>query len=165
MKLINRKGFTMLEMMIVIFVFLTGIVGAYGIINNFYVTSVYSSNRFTATYLSQEGIELIKNLRDNNLITEVPWTTNIDCSETCQIDYDDSELFLYQNLYLQRSTDGFYNHGSGVPTIFKRKITTEKVNINGVLDHINVKVETEWYKNGVKNGSAIIESQLYEYWQ
>ena len=58
----------MLEMIIVIFVFLTGIVGVYTIISNSYAATVFASNRLTALYLSQEVIELVKNIRDNNLI-------------------------------------------------------------------------------------------------
>jgi prepilin-type N-terminal cleavage/methylation domain-containing protein len=159
-----NKGFTMLEMLIVIFVFLTGIVGAYGVILNFYTTSVYSSNRFTATYLSQEGIELIKNLRDNNLISGNLWTTGITCAGVCKIDYNDTELSSDADPYtpLKKDANSFYSYEASSSTIFKRKITIIE---NAVPNYINVSVETEWYKNGVVNGSVKVEDNLYGYWK
>lgn len=157
----------MLEMLVVIFVFLTGIVGVYSVINNFYATSVNSTNRITALYLSQEGVELVRNLRDNNLLSPSipPWNYGIS-DGTYQIDYDDTFLSSYADAWLMRNPDGLYYYGTGEKTIFKRKITIVGVNnANGQLDHINVKVETEWYKGAVESGSQIVESQLYEYWQ
>jgi prepilin-type N-terminal cleavage/methylation domain-containing protein len=166
MRFLNNKGFTMLEMIIVIFVFLTGIIGAYSVIQNFYNTAIFSSNRFTAMYLSQEGIEIIKNLRDNNLLTPTDWTANILCMGVCKIDYNDVTLTLDPEPYtfLKRDENGeqFYNYDSGLNTIFKRKITTVT---NSSPDSITVSVETEWYKGDIKQGSVKVEDILYGYWK
>jgi len=173
-------GFTMLEMIIVIFVFLTGIIGVYSIIQNFYTTAIYSSNRFIASYLSQEGIELIKNLRDNNLITgdTVDWRANIisgyggsgNClaGSICKIDYNNSAVSLdngSSQAFLKKAINDFYNYDSGGSTIFKRKIIITK-SPDSSPDYINVSVETEWYKKDLKTreGSIKVEDNLYGYW-
>jgi prepilin-type N-terminal cleavage/methylation domain-containing protein len=166
----NSAGFTMLEMIIVVFVFLTGIVGVYSIIQNYYTTAIYSSNRLIASYLSQEGIELIKNLRDNNLIEDDSWTKNItdDCSSgiiTCKIDYNDAKVLLDNGpsqAFLKKEANSFYNYDAGSPTIFKRKI---KIIVNS--SYINVSVETEWYKKNLTtiDGSVKVQDNLYGYWQ
>lgn len=155
----------MLEMIVVIFVFLTGIVGVYSVIQNFYATAIFSSNRFIASYLSQEGIELIKNLRDNNLISGALWKTNITCAGECQIDYNDTALSTDTG-FLKKNAAGFYSYDpGGTSTIFKRKITIINPTLPPPPDFIKVSVETEWYKNGIKNGSVIVEDILYGYWQ
>lgn len=166
------EGFTMLEMIIVIFVFLTGIIGVYSVIQSSYNSSIFSSNRLTALYLSQEGIELIKNLRDNNLISGADWKTNIiggsACSAgvNCKIAYNDLSLTADPgNSFLKKNTTtGFYNYTIGLTSIFKRKITITSFSSP---DYINISVETEWYKTNfsTKEGSVKIEDNLYGYWK
>lgn len=156
----------MLEMIIVIFVFLTGVVGAYAVIQNLYSTSIYASNRFTALYLSQEGIELIKNLRDNNLISGADWKTNIECASVCKIDFNDASLSSDSSPYsfLKKDSSGFYQYEAGDNTIFKRKIMISE-SPSESPDYITVSAETEWYRNGVWQGSAEVEDILYGYWR
>jgi len=60
------KGFTIVE--IIIAIFITSIV-LMGIFSIFYVVTVLasdSSDRLTATYLAQEGMEIVRNIRDKN---------------------------------------------------------------------------------------------------
>lgn len=163
----------MLEIIVVIFIFLTAIVGAYSVIQNFYASTIYSTNRLTALYLSQEGIELVKNIRDFNLVNEaLDWKNNIisgiaTCSNgiICKIDFNDLSLSSDTSpyTYLRKDSEtGFYNYDSGAIANFKRKII---ITSNASPDYINVSAETEWYRNGVKAGSVKIEDNLYGYWK
>lgn len=75
----KKNGFTILELMVTIVVILIGVLGAYSVIQDILLSTAKSSNRLTATYLAQEGIELIRNERDTNWIIGPPtsWTNNI----------------------------------------------------------------------------------------
>lgn len=169
-----NKGFTMLEMMIVVFVFITGVVGVYGVILNFYKTAVFSSNRFTAMYLSQEAIELVRNIRDKNILNNAAdWQSNITsvCTtgSTCKIDYNDTALSLGSDFLLKDPATGLYryNNGSdtgGTATIFRRKIKI--TSYSSPTDYINILVRTEWYKSGTNTveGYVEVEDNLYGYW-
>ena len=175
----KNKGFTMLEMIIAIFVFLTGIIGVYLTIQSFYTTAIFSSNRLIASYLSQEGIELIKNIRDTNLIAgNLDWKSNIigigticpgGVNNTCKIGYNDSPSMLAldssSGSFLKKDASGFYNYNGPTGTIFKRKIIV--TSFTSPADYINVSVETEWYKKDstTKEGSVKVEDNLYGYWQ
>ena len=64
----NHKGFTILEVMVAIFVITIGVISAFNVAQNITLFSRANSSRLTATYLAQEGIELVRNQRDNNWI-------------------------------------------------------------------------------------------------
>lgn len=64
----KNKGFTILELMITIVVVSIGILGAYSVIQDIFSSTSKVSYSLTATYLAQEGIELVRNGRDTNWI-------------------------------------------------------------------------------------------------
>lgn len=167
---INAKrystGFTLIELIIAIAVLSFGVVMVYG---SFYdiSTATYSiSSRFTATYLAQEGLEIIRNIRDTNFINSQTWSaglTGSPCNTGCQLDYklqNASQLAAYNdNVFLGLNSDGFYSYDTGsTPTIFKRKITITPIS----SDILNVEVLTTWnYKGQVL--SFKIEESLYNW--
>jgi len=75
-----KNGLTVPEVMIAIFVVLIGLSGISGVISKIIPFSGFSSLYFEASYLAQEGIELIRNIRDENLINFRAWNTGITSS-------------------------------------------------------------------------------------
>lgn len=59
-------GFSLLEVLIAIFILVIGIVGAYSAFNSMMANSAIAKERLTAAYLAQEGIEIVRNIRDAN---------------------------------------------------------------------------------------------------
>jgi hypothetical protein len=64
--LANKKGFSLGELVISIFVLLVGIVGVVGLVNSSIIHSADSRDAIIASELAQEGAELIRYIRDNN---------------------------------------------------------------------------------------------------
>lgn len=64
----RNRGFSMIEVIVAIFVFAVGITAVMSLISKeiFLLRSV--DDRLTAIYLAQEGIEIIRNIRDENWI-------------------------------------------------------------------------------------------------
>jgi Tfp pilus assembly protein PilV len=62
-----KKGFSMGEVIITLFVVTVGIIGVVMLISNSIIHSADSRNQIIATELAQEGLELMRNIRDNNL--------------------------------------------------------------------------------------------------
>ena len=139
-----QKGFTIIELIISIFILTIAIVGIY---NAFSVVTILTSDsvdRLTASYLAQEGMEIVRNIREINWLnmdvgnpTNASWldglslygaNNNFDCNtQGCEVDYtttgSSSNLVLRQvGDYLNIDTNGFYGYGAGTPTKFKRKI-------------------------------------------
>lgn len=121
----NRPGFTLVEILAVLFVLSIGLIGVLSLI----VQNIQSQNinkRTIAAYqLAQEGLELVRKVRDTNWKNGNDWNQNL-AAGTYFMDYLDAtpNLVVHStdgDLYM--SVGGFYVHG-GVsdPTPFSRTI-------------------------------------------
>ena len=102
----NKKGFTLIEVLLAVFIISVAVLGLYNGINYSYHSVETAKEVFTASYLAEEGVELVKNIRDSNFVTGgATWNTGL--SKTA--------LWIDAN--------GAYNYvASGEKTIFSRKI-------------------------------------------
>lgn len=156
-------GFTLLEVLLAIFLITIGIGGVFALI---WQTAFFTESSFaelTAAYLLQEGLEIVKNIRDSNWLTQrttadFAWDSGLDeCASGCQADYDDEELTSYTDDELNFSA-GFYSYEPGAQTKFKRKITIIKPSD----DALEVIVEVMWLERG-KNHKLIAQENLYNW--
>ncbi len=114
---------------------------------------------FLASQLANEGMELVRNLRDENWLKEQDWATGLDICPVgtgCEIDYNDIALVVNQNRFLKLDSDNFYKYDFGQISKFKRKITTNKLDATT----LNVRVEIFW--NG-KGSPFIAEENFYDW--
>lgn len=77
---ISNTGLSITQVMIAIFIILVGLSGISIIISRIIPMPGLSSLYFEASYLAQEGIELIRNIRDENLINSLSWNNGITSS-------------------------------------------------------------------------------------
>jgi type II secretory pathway pseudopilin PulG len=152
-----NKSFTLIETIIAIFILTTGILALSSLISYFISTSSISSQRLIAAYLAQEGIEIVRNLRDTNLLNGRNWDYGLSNGDW-QADYDDSTLSPYAGSFLNLETNGFYGYGSGTQTNFKRKINLQKSG-----DVLKVTVEVSWQEKG-RSHSLTAQENIYN-WQ
>jgi hypothetical protein len=104
--------------------------------------------------MAQEGIEIIRNIRDTNFITAQGWSSGLlSCETGCQGDYKTgtatqtpaNQLSPYNtNTFLRLNTDGFYGYDAGTNTKFKRKITINFIS----ADTLKVDVTVFWDYSG-----------------
>ena len=69
----NKKGFTVLELMVGIVIFTLGFLGAYLLIDSANTVSIRSRDEIIGANIMREQIELMKNLRDTNWIRFRSW--------------------------------------------------------------------------------------------
>lgn len=146
MKKTNKflTGFSLVEIVIAISVMTIGIVGAYAVMPTMFRNQAINLDEFAASQLAHEGMELVRNLRDNNWLALQDWKTGLlGCSIGCEIDYNDAGLSSFQNRFLLVDTNGFYNYESGQPSKFKRKIIIQEQG-----NALNVKVQLLWAGKG-----------------
>lgn len=127
----NKKGFSFLEVMITIAVLSVGILGVMVLMVSSMKSSMNSRDGIIASELAQEGIELIRNIRDNSLInSEEIFSSGFPAgsSSNCRIDMNSTSISCdngtnHKKLYF----DGkFYAHNSGgTETKFQRKIMVD----------------------------------------
>lgn len=145
----SGAGFTMVELIVTIAILSFGILGVYGAFSPLIAQNYTTASQFKAIYLAQEGFEIIKNMRDNNIIKNRDWNFGLqDCGGGCQADYKTAtmaetsfnELKAYdENNFLKINADGFYGYDAGTNTIFKRRITIIQLENPDIL-RIEVKI-------------------------
>lgn len=70
---LNNKWFSIIEILIWIFIFTLGLVSIYALIISSLRLNDYSKNSIIASSLAKEGIELVRNIRDGNYNTIHKW--------------------------------------------------------------------------------------------
>ncbi len=140
----SQKGFTLVELMITIFVIAVGLIGIMTLIQDTLRSAAYIRLHLTSSYLAQEGIELTRNVRDNNWINQKDWDAGLKhCSTGCVIGYNDDSLSPYNGQFLLVDSDYFYNHDSGDQSNFKRIIT-----VNDENDYLEIISRVSWGYRG-----------------
>ncbi len=155
-----KKGFTLLEVIIAIFVILVGVVGTFAATQQIISYTSFSNSKLTAVYLAQEGIEIVRDIRDTNWLDPAnpSWDDGLG-SGNWQADYNDSSLFPYNGNFLNLETAGFYGYEGDTPTKFKRKITINSVDTNSDGENdLEVTVLVEW-----EDHEITIWENLYNY--
>ncbi len=66
----HKKGFTLIETMVAISILLISIIGPLEIASKGLFSAIYAKEEITAFYLAQEGVELLKNVRDSNYLLD-----------------------------------------------------------------------------------------------
>lgn len=153
--------------------------------------ATYSRDQITAIYLAQEGIEIIRNLRDQNMLKIVggtveskKWTEGFfgggSCNagaNGCRVDYGVGTIYprierctgascsFVLNKSISGPYTGTYSHTVGtdwVPTPFSRFVRTS--NVPGTSDEIQV-VSTVTYKSRGIAKTVVLSENLTKWLQ
>lgn len=82
----KEQGFTIIETLVAITILMVAIVGPLTVANKGLIASVYARDQMIGSYLAQDAMEFLKNLRDNNKLNSRAWLTNIsDASIACTV--------------------------------------------------------------------------------
>ena len=147
----NKKGFTIIEILVAFTIITIGLLGVVSlVVQNLQVQNV-NRNYVVAAMLAQEGIELVRNQRDLNWLTSGnDWDEDIndfDTDGTYAIDHDDTPPFndapdLVSDNGAQLSIDGnnYYVHGAGNATPFYRLISVALIGV----DELKVIAHVQW---------------------
>lgn len=125
----KSRGFTLIETLVAIAVLVTSIVGPLSIAAKGLAASLLARDQVTAFYLAQEGIEYIRGMRDENILSGDSWLTGLKpaCTggQLCNVD-SKNDLFIECDtecpLLNYDENTGFYGTPSGSPSRFRRTI-------------------------------------------
>jgi len=121
----NAKGFSMLEAVVSVFVLSFGIVGVMSLFVSSLKTSIDSRDTIIATELVQEGLELVRNIRDINVASGGDGVAGVTAGTTCSISYNNA-LACPGLTYTLNYSGTFYTYTGGSATKFQRRIETDK---------------------------------------
>lgn len=119
----GRQGFSLIETLISVFLITVGLLATVALISKSMMESMDSRNQLIAGELAQEGIELVRNIRDNNWVTAGNTSfTGISTGTNGRIDKDSNlETTGVKILY---NTGVFYVHSAvgTTQTKFRRRL-------------------------------------------
>lgn len=166
-KVFNNFGISILEVVVAILIITIGMVGVLSLVIQNIQAQYINKNILIASGLAQEGLELVRNVRDLNWLTPGnTWDQNIvgiPSDRTYTIDYngninapvnslDDNGAKLYID------SNGFYTHtATALPTNFYRLIT-----VVDNTNYLDVKCTIRW-QDGTENHDYTAETYLYDW--
>jgi len=176
---INRRsgGFTILETIIAVLIVGISISAIVVVAGGGAQKAIQSKDRLIAAYLAQEGVELVRNVRDTTFLVfedelgiDTRWnsfkTSMAPCFVSgCAVAFDrDGDLPVAVStsgggifLLFDKST-GIYSYEAGDKTIFNRQVIMTELN-PGTIE-VTVIVD---YKEGTQNRTYTTKEQLYNW--
>lgn len=129
---LKRKGFSLLEVLLSVFVMSVGLMTIVAVINGSLAFSYDTRDNIIATELAQEGVELVRNVRDNDFAAGNDGFTDFNGNEHCRIDWDDAVTSLdcnggrgAQSRYYLQYSGGIYAHVNLTEERYSRLIYIE----------------------------------------
>ncbi len=180
-ELSKHDGFTVLETLVAIAILILSLTAAFSVVQSSLSISMSSRDEVTAYYLAQEGIEMIRNMRDENSLYDPvrPWLTGIAFSQDdpcyfenyCAVDspnkvfvscgtYAGNCPALRQDRDSNSQTFGMYGlDNAWDATIFKREMILKQIG----ADEIALTITIYWTK-GMTTRQFVIHENLFN-WQ
>jgi type II secretory pathway pseudopilin PulG len=161
----NQTGFTLIETLFAVLIFSTALISLMAIAGRGISATNTAKQQIVAQYLAQEGLEVVRNIRDSNFISTAQWDTGLDiCTSAnpCNVVYAPAgaplDLGNGSSQVLQDS-DGFFTDTATVPSGFTREIV---LTAQG-LDEYLVASTVSWDVKGLVR-TVVLETLLTN-WQ
>jgi prepilin-type N-terminal cleavage/methylation domain-containing protein len=140
----NNQGFTLVEVLVTVFIIGVVVTGLYGILAWNIRLAVSISNNYAASLLAQEGIEVVRNIRDTEWQQSSSFGLSLPDGDY-SVQYDSSALGNDQDEYLSfDAPTGSFSYNGSVDTIFKREIVIS----SPTVDQKAVVVNVTWREYG-----------------
>lgn len=152
----SRFGFTLVELLVSMALITTVFTSVLALVNYGIYAVTYIQDNLIASFLAQEGIELVLQKRNQNWLDGADFKAGL-LDGGYRIDYrglfdtDFSEQLLFDE------TNGFqYTFGS--PSVFQRQIQITEIS----EDHYRVSSRVDWRSRG-NNFNVVIEDHFYDW--
>ena len=160
----KNKGITLIEVMVSLVFLSTGLIPLFGVVISSINLSVRIKSNLVAANLAQEGVEIVRALRDKAWMDDAPFNRDLTPGNHLVSWDSDSLLFYNPNSYIKfNSATGIYSQTTGIDTIFKRRI-----NIVLVPSTCNCEVivtsNVSWLEKSIAH-SIVVEGHLFDWKQ
>lgn len=163
-KLKRQFGFSILEVIIAILIISIGMIGVLSLITQNIQAQDISKNDLIASQLAQEGLELVRNIRDENWLAGSSYDLDIVGDGSYAVDYQgragitDVAGIDDNGAELNINGSGFYTHGAGAATAFYRLIT-----VVDNTDYLDVECKVRWKERG-RTHDYTVKTLLYNWY-
>jgi len=154
----KKSGFTLLEVFVSLTILTVAVLGLFILAKQTISFLPLSEQRLIASYLAQEGVEIVRNLRDVNRLKGVSWDLGLTgYAAGGEADYSSASLVAWTGRYL-RNSGAFYGYAGATLTPYQRKISLTP---NG-SQILMVNVEILWQERG-RSHTLSVREDLYNW--
>lgn len=158
----KQNGQAIIEVLVAVSMLTVGFLGVVTLLSKSLGLNRVVSESYTATYLAVEGVEIIKNLIDANIIARAAWNQGLS-DGTYEAEY--SSLSVQPAGVLRKLNfdplSGLYGYGSGEATPFTREIKIAWD--QGNSDHMRVTATVRWVTRGGGQFESNVEDHFYNW--
>ncbi len=162
-EILKEEGFTLLEVIGAIFILMVGLGGSFSLMSQTLSAASSVELKLTAAYLGQEGLEIVKNLRDQAWLEKrtspfLSWNEYLPVGnwEADYLTLDSLGNHAFNSSPLNIDADGFYSYSPGVQTKFIRKISIAEISPSDP-DIKRVTVQVSWEERGRAHNFQVME--------
>jgi prepilin-type N-terminal cleavage/methylation domain-containing protein len=165
------RAFTLIETLVAITVLVVAVSTPVSLAAQSLFAAFYAKDQTTAFYLAQEGVEMIKNTRDHNLLVLLRdngvgnWLDGIALNTDLYVDTPHNQIYTSgtcpQSCPALAYDGVFYNHANGVPSRFARtvRVTQDTADANEAL----VTSTVTWKTGSFKERSFSVSERIYNW--
>lgn len=174
----NNKGFSILEVVVALYIITMGLIGVLALVVQNIQAEYINTKTLVASQLAQEGLELVRNIRDTNWLINANWKDCDSAGSNCDIvqsaggnttygiylDYSTNNIIIdatinsIDNAPLYINGNGFYTHVVfAETTAFYRLIT-----VTDGGDYLVVECQVRW-QTGKGSHDYKAETYLYDW--
>ncbi len=164
----NKDGYLLVELIVAISLLTVGFLGFLGLISRSISLNSVISDQFVANYLASEGIEVVKNLIDANVIQKRPWNDGFGNEKCYEVDYKTMNISEATetncpsnsvNSIRFDSSTGVYSYAVGNPVKFYRTVHITPVS----NDEIKVNSVVKWVGRGSIKNEINLEDHFFNW--
>lgn len=167
-----KRLFTLIELVVSIFIILLTLGGVFSLLVQTLRVTSGLPDQLIANYLAQEGMEVVRNIRDANWIKGQEWNTGLtgcessvagcEANDGCAVSYHSFSLENYPNFPLHLYNNYYSQTTLGKKTIFKRRVVINQNTDSDGNDYLQVRVFVCWQRRG-KNYQTELDENLYNW--
>ncbi|MDO8585016.1 MAG: hypothetical protein Q7R85_02755 [bacterium] len=157
---VSQGGIALIEAVIAISIATVGLLALFTLLTRSLGLQRVVAERYIASNLSAEGIELARNLVGTNFLRGTAWNEGLPSSPgEYEMDYNDEELTPRADRPL-RFDGTFYSYDAGAETAFYRTITVSP--IGSPIEELGVRSVVRWTSRGIQS-SIDVEDHLFNW--
>ncbi len=153
-----NKGFTLIEALVALVILSIGLGPALILSSSLSATASVVKNNLVAANLAQEGVEVVRALRDTNWFNGAAFDSGL-ADGIYRVEWNSNSMISLGSNPILKVNNGLYNYTTGTDTIFKRTITLTKVN----AAELKVVSDVTWTERGNRGRDINAESHLFNW--
>lgn len=161
----SNKGYLFIEAMVAISIIILGILGMVVLLSRSLSINRVISDQFDASYLASEGVEIVKNIIDANVIQGRPWNDGLGSGDF-EVAYNSLTPEPDSNRYILFDPGtGRFGYQAGSQTFFVRTVSLEQIDNDCVpgAERIRVNSLVEWKTRGGGDFKINLEDNFFDW--